>query len=498
MNVPIGDKHIGQYKILRTLGAGGMGTVYLGEHVLLGRRAAIKTLLSALSNHRELVDRFFNEARAISSISDPGVVSVFDFGYHVDGTAYIVMEFLEGESLADRLDRIDRLRLVDALRLARQLSSSLAAAHERGIVHRDLKPGNVFLVRDPEVTGGERTKILDFGICKLDDPDGTTTTQTGAMLGTPVYMSPEQCRGAGAVDHRSDIYALGCVLFHMTTGRPPFDVEGVGDYIAAHLKEPPPIPSSIVPELPPAVDALLLQCLAKDPELRLSSMSEVQEAIDHVLAKLSDSGAAAQAVPKPMTPLGAGFQSSFDVNFAGRLGTLDQSPSPRSHPWFVNSLLPVSVSDEYDVPRRRSSWGKRFALLTALLVGVAGGLVGTSYWLDREAAVLDVAPPHAPTAVAAEHVDPEVAVTAQEPAPPAPLADEDEESARDDKRAGDADARERHAAAKRRESRATRDRTSSTRSTRAKVKQTKRPRRVIREPAPSTPQDLPEDLYDRR
>src|SRR5688572_32994232 len=125
-----------------------MGTVYLGEHVLLGRRAAIKTLLPSLSSHREIVDRFFNEARAISAISDPGVVSIFDFGYHVDGTAYIVMEYLEGESLAARLDRLTKLPLVDALRLARQLSSSLAAAHARDIVHRDLKPGNVFVIRD--------------------------------------------------------------------------------------------------------------------------------------------------------------------------------------------------------------------------------------------------------------------------------------------------------------------------------------------------------------
>ena len=119
MKATDGEQHIGQYKILRTLGAGGMGTVYLGEHLLLGRRAAIKTLLPSLSSHREIVDRFFTEARAISAISDPGVVQIFDFGYHVDGTAYIVMEFLEGESLATRLDRLDRFALVDALRLAR-------------------------------------------------------------------------------------------------------------------------------------------------------------------------------------------------------------------------------------------------------------------------------------------------------------------------------------------------------------------------------------------
>src|SRR5262245_9372543 len=195
-----------------------MGTVYLGEHILLGRRAAIRTLLPTLSSNREIVDRFFNEARAISAISDPGVVQIFDFGYHVDGTAYIVMEVLEGESLATRLERMGKLPLVDALRLARQLSSSLAAAHTRRIIHRDLKPGNVFVIRDPEVPGGERTKILDFGICKLGDPEHAHTTLTGTMLGTPVYMSPEQCRGAGRVDHRSDIYSLGCVLFHMIVG----------------------------------------------------------------------------------------------------------------------------------------------------------------------------------------------------------------------------------------------------------------------------------------
>src|SRR4051812_11356091 len=174
-----------------------MGHVFLGEHTLLGRRAAIKTLLPSLSVNREIAERFFNEARATSSISDPGVVQIFDFGYHVDGTAYIVMEFLEGESLSSRLDRLGKLPLVDALRITRQIAGSLAAAHARSIVHRDLKPGNVFMIRDAEAQGGERTKILDFGICKLgDDADGNST-QTGVMLGTPVYMSPEQCRGAG-------------------------------------------------------------------------------------------------------------------------------------------------------------------------------------------------------------------------------------------------------------------------------------------------------------
>src|SRR5262249_1322035 len=147
--------------------AGGMGTVYLGEHILLRRRAAIKTLLPTLSQHAEIVERFFTEARATSAISDPGVVQIFDFGYHVDGTAYIVMELLEGEALAARIERLGRLRPSDALRIARQVASSLAAAHDCGIVHRDLKPENIFLIHDPEAQAGERTKILDFGICKL-------------------------------------------------------------------------------------------------------------------------------------------------------------------------------------------------------------------------------------------------------------------------------------------------------------------------------------------
>src|SRR5687768_15810409 len=197
-----------------------MGAVYLAEHSLIGRRAAIKSLLPSLSLQREIVDRFFNDAPATTSIPDPGIVQVFDFGFHTDATAFIVMEFLEGEPLDARIRRFTRLPVSDALRLTRQAAGSLAAAHARGIVHRDLKPENIFLVRDPEAQGGERPKILDFGIAKLggDNPN-QMKTRTGAMMGTPVYMSPEQCRGAGLVDHRSDIYALACVLFHMLVGR---------------------------------------------------------------------------------------------------------------------------------------------------------------------------------------------------------------------------------------------------------------------------------------
>jgi serine/threonine protein kinase len=239
------DTVIGSYKIVKKLGEGGMGVVYLAEHSLLGRKAAIKVLLPELSSRQDIVNRFFNEARAATAIADGGIVQIFDFGYHSDGSAYIVMEFLDGEALDVRLQRLRAFPVVDGLRIIRQVAASLAAAHSMGIVHRDLKPENIFLVRDHEVAGGERAKILDFGIAKLaDDHPGKIKTHAGALMGTPVYMSPEQCRGAGEVDHRSDVYALGCVMFHLLVGRPPFDHEGLGEILAAHLREPPPAPSS--------------------------------------------------------------------------------------------------------------------------------------------------------------------------------------------------------------------------------------------------------------
>jgi serine/threonine-protein kinase len=173
---------IGQYRVLRKIGEGGMGAVFLAEHTLIGRRAAIKVLLPELSQRREIVDRFFNEARATTAVSDPGIVQVFDFGFHTDASAYIVMEFLEGEPLDARLKRLGTVAVADALRITRQVSGSLAAAHARGIVHRDLKPDNIFMVRDAEAIGGERPKILDFGIAKLsaDEPGRTSNAAAPA------------------------------------------------------------------------------------------------------------------------------------------------------------------------------------------------------------------------------------------------------------------------------------------------------------------------------
>jgi serine/threonine-protein kinase len=264
-----------------------MGTVYLGEHVLLGRPAAIKVLLPSLSAEPAIVERFFNEAKAVTQIADPGIVQVFDFGHADDGSTYLVMELLDGETLAARLARLGRMPVLDVVRLVRLMAVSLASAHAKGIVHRDLKPENIFIVRDPAVPGGERAKILDFGIAKLLRHEGRGVTRTGAVIGTPLYMSPEQCHGTDTIDHRADIYSLGCVMVTMLTGIPPFDIHATGALIIAHVQTPPPLVSSRVPGIPPAIDHLLQRCLAKAPEHRVQTMDELARAVGQIEAGIS-------------------------------------------------------------------------------------------------------------------------------------------------------------------------------------------------------------------
>ncbi|HTR51413.1 MAG TPA: serine/threonine-protein kinase, partial [Kofleriaceae bacterium] len=295
-------ERIGAYRLQDKLGEGGMGAVYVAIHELLGRRAAIKLLHDRYSKRDEIVERFFNEARAATAIADPGIVQVFDFGYE-DGNVFIVMELLEGETLERRVRRLGRLQPAHALRLARQLALSLYAAHERGVIHRDLKPENVIIVTDHEAATGERTKILDFGIAKLTDASQTRVhTQTGLMMGTPHYMSPEQCRGVGNIDARADIYSLGCVMFRLLTGRTVFLGEGAGDLVVAHMTLEPPLPSSFV-TLPAAVDRLVMRCLAKSPAERLQTMRDVAIEIDAALAAVrTDDISNVTLTPIPVGP----------------------------------------------------------------------------------------------------------------------------------------------------------------------------------------------------
>jgi eukaryotic-like serine/threonine-protein kinase len=259
-----------------------MGAVYLAEHPGIGRKAAVKVLHAQLTQHAEIANRFFNEAKAANAIRHPGIIEVIDFGTLPEGASYIVMEFLEGESLASRIKRSPRIPLAIAIDYAAQAASALGAAHAKGIVHRDLKPDNLFVVPDARRPGEQLIKVLDFGIAKLGsgitDP-GAVRTRTGVVMGTPIYMSPEQCRGTKEVDHRTDVYALGIILYEMLCGAPPFMSEGQGELIHLHISAPPPPLRSRTPDIPAHLEAVVLRALAKDPVRRFQSMAEIEQAL---------------------------------------------------------------------------------------------------------------------------------------------------------------------------------------------------------------------------
>ena len=280
------NQSIGNYRVVRRIGTGGMGEVWEAEHNQIGSRVALKVLLAKYSHEPEVARRFLNEARAVNLVSHPSLVRIFDFGILPNGSCYIAMEFLEGELLRRRIELNGRLG-ADALRIARQTASALAAAHEKGIIHRDLKPDNLILIKDPETAGGERVKILDFGIAKMvrqPSPHETAPAQTSAdsFMGTPQYMSPEQCRGAGNVEEKSDVYSLGIILFEMLSGHLPFPLNTpVGELIAMHLYGQPPRLSELDPTITEDVSDVVARMLAKQPALR-PSMNEVAQQLEEL------------------------------------------------------------------------------------------------------------------------------------------------------------------------------------------------------------------------
>jgi formylglycine-generating enzyme required for sulfatase activity len=308
---------LGGYRVLKEIGRGGMGAVYLAEHTRIDRKAAIKVLLPEFSANAEMVQRFFSEARAASMIKHPGIVEILDCDVHASGVAFIVMEHLEGESLGAALARARSLAgdLPSLVEIGAQIANAMAAAHGRGIVHRDLKPDNIFLASQLEPRRPFKVKILDFGIAKLvaDGERPMVETRAGMVMGSPFYMSPEQCRGEADLGPASDIYSLGCILFEMECGRPPFALASAAELMAAHLAQAPPLPSSVEARTPAALDALLAAMLAKSPRERPAGMEEVEARLRDIAASTSPARTEilpartgdAHALPAGAAPLGA-------------------------------------------------------------------------------------------------------------------------------------------------------------------------------------------------
>ena len=292
----LGRTIAGRFAVLELLGSGSMATVYRARHAAMRRDVAIKIVRSDRLLDAQAKRRFEREAHAMSLLASPHTATVFDFGevrtdddpeFVVDGSLYLAMELLEGESLGTRLKRDGPLTIADAVRFARHALSSLAEAHDKGIIHRDLKPDNLVLVRAPDGRA-EVCKVLDFGIAKvLTQADGVDAleTQAGTVFGTPRYMSPEQAQGK-ALDPRSDLYSLGVLLYHMLTGQPPYTDRDAVVVMAHHIKSAPKPIGEVAPaaEVPRGLEALVMRAMAKSPEDRPQSAGEFIQALDYFAA----------------------------------------------------------------------------------------------------------------------------------------------------------------------------------------------------------------------
>jgi eukaryotic-like serine/threonine-protein kinase len=284
MGAPGGDAEdlagelFGSFRMVRELGRGGMGTVWLAEHALIQKRVAVKVLHAHLIRDRRLVTRFLSEARTLTLVQHANVVSLFDLNMRA-GRPYLVMEYLEGQSLAAFAQ--GPLAPALAVELLSQVCDALGAAHAHGIVHRDLKPANVFLV--PREQGGHQVKLLDFGIAKLlSYPAGMMPTQSGTLLGTPEFMAPEQCSGA-PVDGRADLYAAGVLGYRLLTGKLPFTGSHPAEVLLAHMMKPPPLAHEHHPGVPEALSRVLVRAMAKKPEDRFASAEALRQALQEAL-----------------------------------------------------------------------------------------------------------------------------------------------------------------------------------------------------------------------
>lgn len=317
---------IGNYRIVQKIGTGGMGAVYLAEHPMIGKKIALKVIHRELASNKEVVQRFFQEARAVNKIGNEHIVEIHDFGVTPEGDHFYIMEYLEGRTLASVLAREPMMETMRALHIGAQIASALAAAHANGVIHRDLKPDNIMLMMrlgDPDFV-----KVLDFGLAKMFQDGSGVQTAAGVLLGTPQYMSPEACESKRDIDHRTDIYALGILMFQMMCGALPFEGETMGEVLVKQVTQLPPAPRALNPRIPPAVEQVLLRCLVKQPEGRFQTMQQLREALLDPEAYLRASPPMAAA--RSVAPGEAKVDARTVMDYAANQKTKMMDPGPRS------------------------------------------------------------------------------------------------------------------------------------------------------------------------
>jgi eukaryotic-like serine/threonine-protein kinase len=355
-------------KLVRPLGEGGMGTVWVADHLALRTQVVVKFIASALKDSKEAIERFSREAAAAAQVKSPHVVQTFDHGITQNGHPYIVMELLEGRDLGALLEREGRCSKDLVTAIVGQLARALDRAHERGIVHRDIKPGNIFLCEDGRAD--VFVKLLDFGIAKgVEVPVIDSGTKTGAMIGSPFYMSPEQILGSKNIDHRSDLWSVGIVVYEALTGKKPFDAETMGGLAIKIHSEPLPLVSAHDPSLSPAVDVWFHRACARQPSERFGSAREMADAL---AMALGGEVPASVEVPRNTGPARNPAIPALAAGATTEAGVVRPSPSP--------------------VPASRS----RFAFLALGILVLGGG----GYLVTR--ALRSTAPPVATTAVTAD------------------------------------------------------------------------------------------------
>jgi serine/threonine-protein kinase len=421
-------KELGSYRIVKLLGEGGMGRVYVAEHMRLGRRVALKMLRQEFAVNPVAVSRFFAEARAVNRISHEHLVEITDFFEKPGGENYFIMELLKGEDLGKHLLRSGALPVARAIDIAHQTASVLAAVHAAHIVHRDLKPDNIFLVE--RASRPDFVKLLDFGVAKLSDTyDGIKmkTTTAGAVIGTPEYMSPEQAGGL-PVDQRTDIYALGVIMYEVLSGRLPFEAKSFGEMVIKHMTVAPrPLAEHELKEsIPAALESLVMALLEKDPDHRPQTMAEVEEVlqglVDYVVPAETRVTGQMPVLRRPTKPgLDASDRSQRIpvVSITGREPTVEIAPStsgaiPAAGLAAASGPIPVVAAETATAIKRRP-------VRLLAIVGCAMAVAALVTWLAMRDGGYE-AEPSTNATITPARPEPAAAKPAPAPAPvPAPI-----------------------------------------------------------------------------